>query len=139
MMVLGFLRPEAIPDLASALLGQGIESRFLVLAAGHTAEDVSDPRALFEQALDELRPVRMSREEALRCYAGFISSAIVAGEITALAGAQKIWRAVIESGVRDVADLGPFIYAAAEMEARPTDREFFENAIRDAATRCASW
>lgn len=135
LWVLALLPTEEIPALASDWLAQGLESQSLVELAICSPDESEDIRRRYNLVLSEFGCGGMSQTEALKRYAKYVSGSILTSELTPLVGARLVWRATLNAGLRDFHDLDAFIYAASEMEDRPQDRRFFEQAIRDEAKR----
>jgi len=134
---LGLLSIGKLPEIATTLLCDGIESKALIELAGLTRKEPGAAE-LFEQALEELGCSPLEPIDAVRYYAKAISASIVASEITPLEGANRIWRAVLHVDLHGFHELDPFIYAASEIPDRPWDRKFFEDAIVEEARRWTS-
>jgi hypothetical protein len=64
-----------------------------------------------------------------------VSDSILAGEISPLEGAKRIWNATLAVNPHGWHELDAFIYAASEADSRPEDQEFFEKAIVEEARR----
>ncbi len=137
MWVLGLLHNEELPELAASALAEGFESEGILQLAICSHDETEEIQKFFEQILAENGMGGMSKIEALKHYAKQISNSILSAEITPLDGAKLIWQATINAKERGFHDLDSFIYAASEMEGRPEDKEFFENAIREEARRWA--
>lgn len=131
--MLKLLPTEEIPELASDWLAQDLESRSLLKLAVCSPDESDDIRRLFALVLSELGGGGMSKPEALKHYARHISLSILTAKVSPLVGAKLIWRATLNAGLKDFHDLDGFIYAASEMEDRPKDKAFFEQAIKDEA------
>lgn len=133
--VLGIIPVDDLPDIAAGALCAGFESKSLLELAATSRRETDETRRLFNRALNELGLEPMSKSDALRLYANYISAAMLASEITPLNGAKQIWNAVLDSGMECFHDLDPFIYAASEMEDRRGETEFFEQEILKEAKR----
>jgi hypothetical protein len=135
--VLGLIPSNDLPRIARDALSHGFDSKSLVRLAGLlTPTGWDDTSALFRQALKELGRRTLTRREALKEYARSISASILRLELSPYEGAHAIWMATARAASDpDFHDLDPFIYAASEMEDRPQDWRFFEEAIIDQAKR----
>ena len=133
--VLGLIPTDDLRDIATKALSAGIESKSLVELAGLNRSETDEARKLFEHALNELGCERMGKMDALRNYARVVSASILESDLTPLEGAKRIWQATLGSAPMNFHDLDAFIYAASELESRPQDRAFFEQAILDEAAR----
>ena len=71
----------------------------------------------------------LSKTDMLRIYATYISSLIMGGEVSPKIGAGIISSVSRSHVVPGFHDLDPFNYASSEMEDRPEDKKFFEEAI----------
>jgi hypothetical protein len=136
--ILGLISAGDLPNIATSLLLQGIESKALIELAALSREQAG-AADLFEQALDELGCGAMEPTDALKRYAKTVSTSILASETPPLDGAKRIWRATLYVGAHGWHDLDPFVYAASEAESRPEDRELFERAIIEEARRWSSF
>jgi hypothetical protein len=133
--VLGLIRSDDLPDIATQALSGGIESKSLVELAGLAGNETHEARKLFDQALSELGCKGMEKTDALKRYAKIVSALILALEITPLEGAKRIWRATLNARIDEFHDLDGFIYAASELEDRPEDKALFEKGIIEEARR----
>jgi hypothetical protein len=58
---------------------------------------------------------------------------LLAGQITAIDAARRIWDLALEHRVEDLVELHSFIYAASEWDDRPEEHAAFELGIVEAA------
>lgn len=130
LWVLGLLRVENLPEWASSVLSSEIEDKGVLQLAISSPNDDLDLGMLFESILKANGCGDMSYVDALRLYAKQISKSILSEKLSPINGANLIWHATIKAKQQGFHELDPFIYAASEMEDRPADKEFFENAIR---------
>ncbi|WP_061540200.1 hypothetical protein [Collimonas fungivorans] len=135
MWVLGMLPSAELPKLARSALTDGFESEVILQLAICSPNETEQIQKFFKQILKNGGGGAMSKIEALRHYAKQISSSILSDKISPLDGANLIWRATINAQDREFHELDSFIYAASEMEERPDDKQFFDNAIREEAQR----
>ena len=135
MWLLGLLRNEELPDLAIDAISKGYESESTLQLAVCAKDDSEEIERLFRQMLVEGGGGGMSKIDALKHYAKQISSSILSEKTPPLEGARLIWDATLNAQVNNFHDLDSFIYAASEMEDRPSDKAFFEKAIIDEAKR----
>jgi hypothetical protein len=133
LWVLGLILRDDLPEIAAQVMVQGANSKSLEKLAGLSQTDTREALELFERSLDEMGQKKITKKEALRIYAKYISGLILASQISPLEGANRIWRSVVSSGIIEFHDLDPFIYAASEWESRPEEADFFQEAIRKEA------
>jgi len=135
MWVLGLLRVEELPELAVNALSDGFESEAILRLAVCSIDDSNEINRLFKRVLLEASGGYMPKIEALKHYAKQISMWILSSEVTPRQGARLIWTATINAQEKDFHELDTFIYAASEMDDRPADKAFFEQAILEEAKR----
>lgn len=131
--MLGMISPEEVIAIATDALVLGSDSPSLRELAGASTFQVDDVPRLLEQTSRELGFRELTKEEALIAISADICEQITSGEVRPYDGAKCIWRTVVGSEAPHHHELDPFIYAASELESRPADKEFFENAIREEA------
>lgn len=78
---------------------------------------------------------KMSISQALSIYARSVCAKIVDGSLPPIIGSDKISKVAIENAPDGYVELDPFIYASSEVESRPEDKAFFEDAILEEAKR----
>jgi len=133
--LLGFLRIEELPDIAASALANGFDSESILKLAICSKDEIEEIERLFMQVLKEGGGGTMSKVDALKHYAKQISASILTKETSPLKGATLIWNATLNAQVPNFHELDCFIYAASEIEDRPSDKEFFETAITEEAKR----
>jgi hypothetical protein len=131
--ILGLIFVDDLPDIATDLLSKGLSSESLVKLAGLSDQDSNKAVRLFGSSFEELGFEKMSKIEALKIYAKYISSLILSSELTPKRGAELIWKAKLNANIPEFHDLDAFIYAASEIEDRPEDKAMFEGGIIEAA------
>jgi hypothetical protein len=134
LWILGMLPNEQIPEIAMNALENGLDCNELRMIAGMTKAETGDASSLFETALRSLGRKKLTKIDAFTSFVISISYKIVSRQIAAYKGARMIWDASVKSSI-EMADIGPFIYAASEYEDRPKDQEFFEKEIFKEAER----
>ena len=103
-LVVGILLPERLPDVAISALESGLDSPSLCALAGTPARtDPDDLRALFAQALDELKLRLPSSLEAARILKQYYAAQVAAREIPPREGA----RLIVERVFREIDNLLP--------------------------------
>ncbi len=125
-LVLGLAGPEDLPGAADAALNGGLVSPALIALSD---ADISEARALFDRALNELSVPKPNQREAVMLLARGVASEITNGTIAPYAGAKQIWDLTLCVSIEPISELDPFIYAASEWEERPEDRVKFEQDI----------
>jgi hypothetical protein len=133
--LLGLLHIEELPDLATNALANGFGSESVIKLAICSRDEVEEIERLFKQILKECGGGTMSKLDALKHYAKQISASILSKETPPLEGATLIWNATLSAQIPNYHELDSFIYAASEIEDRPSDKEFFESAIIEEAKR----
>lgn len=133
--LLGFLHIEELPDIAANALANGFDSESILKLAICSKGEIEEIERLFKQVLKENGGGTMSKVDALRHYAKQISASILTKEMSPLKGAIFIWNATLNAQIPNFHELDCFIYAASEIEDRPSDKEFFESAIIEEAKR----
>lgn len=136
---LGLLPLEELPAVAANLLSNGFRSDVLVELSALDSGQSEEVERLFRQMLTESGHGTMSQIEALRIYARSISISILSGEMAPYEGALSIWRATLVVNKPDFHELDTFIYAASEMDDRFAEKQMFEDAIFEEATRWAGY
>jgi len=132
--MLNLLRPEDLPEIATEALANDVESESLLkLACSYPTDYPEDLIRLFKKVLSEVGLGTMSEVDAVRSYAREISTAILDATLSPLEGARRIWHATRRAKIENFHEMDEFIYSASEMEDRPEDKDFFENAIRELA------
>jgi hypothetical protein len=131
MHELGLLSPGEIRSWALAELDEPTDEKLLdVVLCDQDDADCITKHAI---KLFESRGLKkLPTTESLRIYAAYVSSLIVRGEISPRNGADLIASAT-ERYPLEFHDLDPFKYASSEMQDRPEDLAFFENAIMEEA------
>lgn len=129
LWVLGLLKVEQLPKVASDALESGKDSPALRMLASLTVSEIAEAPKLFRCSLEELGFPVLSRLGAAHIYANGIAKQILSGEISPQDGANKLWDASIRMNDSDFHDFDTFIYAASELRTRPADRDFFYNEI----------
>jgi len=135
MWILGIIHIEELPALAEKALSSGIESESILRLAVCSVDESEEITRLIKRILVEAGGGSMLKIEALRYYARQISSLILSSEVTPQQGARLIWTATLKAQEKDFHELDAFIYAASEMDDRPADKVFFEQAIFEEAKR----
>jgi len=133
--VLGLTPIEELPALAENALADGIESESILRLAVCSVGEIDEITRLFKRILVEAGGGNMLKIEALKYYAKQIATQILSSEISPQQGVRLIWTATINAKEKDFHELDAFIYAASEMDDRPADKEFFEQAILEEAKR----
>src|SRR5580704_5138002 len=106
--VLGILRVEQLPRLATEALTAGFRSKLFEKLAACSPEESQLIRQLFEDAIKENGGGKISKLEALREYAKQISVSILDSTISPFEGAKLIWRAATNAGVKEYHELDGF-------------------------------
>ena len=135
LWVLGLIRPEDLPELASRSLMTPATTTTLADLAVCRSDEPELIEKLLLQLFSESRASFPSKRDALRWYACDVSRSILAGTKAPYAGAREIWNATVKAGDKDFHELDGFIYAASEMEDRAIDRPHFEREICEEAKR----
>jgi hypothetical protein len=130
--LLGLISDAELPNLATNALCQGFDSEALLMLSICEPTETYEIRKEFEKFLSESGG-GMSKKDALRWYTKHISTLILASEIPPLVGAKCIVQASLNAAQADFHEADGFLYAESEIEERPTEREFFENAIIEEA------
>jgi hypothetical protein len=136
--VLGLLVADDLPEIATMALQAGADNSWWRQLAGQSSPRMVDASDLLQRALeDDGKPIPDKRSAALR-YASCVSRSILARTITPYDGARAIGRAYTVVDEAPFHDLDTFVYAFSELEDRPADKQFFENAILEEAARWAN-
>lgn len=100
---------------------------------------MSEARALFDRALNELSVSKPDQREAVMLLARDAASEIGGGTVAPYTGAKQIWDLTLCVPIEPIPELDPFIYAASEWEERHEDRVKFErDIIREARSLLGS-
>jgi hypothetical protein len=135
--LLGISTTDDIYEFAIRNLREPVDDNLLAIAIC----DKSDKECIegaAELLFGKLGFGRISLEDALRTLATEVSLQIIDKSLPVRKGAELIVRAVRCADIQDFHELDPFIYAVSEMEERPEDRIFFENALIEEANRWAA-
>lgn len=128
-LLLGLIKLEDLPRIAMNGLSNSSDSDELVQLAICNEGDIDEIERLFDALQINTSSLDMSKIQALRVFAVKIASSIIAGNIAPYDGSRLIWQASINASITGFHELDGFIYAASEMEDRPLDKDFFEQAI----------
>lgn len=135
--LLGVASLGDIYDFAIRELREPVDDNLLAISIC----DKSDEECIRREALSLFEDRGLCdapTREVLRTFATDVSSRILDGSLPARAGADLIVRAVRRADLHDFHELDAFRYAASEMDDRPEDFDFFQNALIEEAQRWAS-
>lgn len=135
--VLGLLDKNVLIGMASDAMNAGDDDEDIVQIAICADSEIDEMRRLFQQLLLKRGGGAMSKIDALKHYAKEISGSILRKTVSPVEGAKAIWRASLGAQIVDFHELDPFIYAASEIDDRPSENAFFVNAIVEEARRWA--
>lgn len=134
LSVLGEQPLESLPGLATDALVRGVDSPSLRELAGTPERAHEDARDLFITACHELGIAIPTPDQARWSLAYEWAQAIVAGELTPIDGARRIWWQAWEHLGRPN-DLTPFVAFASEWEDDPDHQVEYDDDIRREAAR----
>jgi hypothetical protein len=117
-LVIGQLRSDELPEIATQALERGLDSPSLRELAGLSAMGSREARDLFQAAVGEFGMVMPTKEEALLRLVRKTASEIVSGDVPPYEGARWIWRYAANE-VEEEGDLRIFIGLASEREDHP--------------------
>jgi hypothetical protein len=136
LLKLRLIEISRLPALAEALLVKGYDAKALRrLAAEEPDRGVELVRWFNESNRDLGGQEFATQVDAATWLIRDLASRIVAGTLDAYEGARIIWMISLVEAVGSPLETHPFIYTASEYEDRPEDRQFFKQAIIDAARR----
>jgi hypothetical protein len=132
---LGIIAPEKVPDAATELLVQGVESPAVIELAGLHVPTYWQVLPVFERLVEEHALGPIPRDNALWRLAYATAHQITSGAISPLEGATRLWRICTDLGMPDA--LTYFVYLAADYGEGPGDRAteeaWFDARIREHA------
>lgn len=133
LWALDMLPADFLPDAAALALQQGLDGRLTRDLAGASPMSAG-LRERFADVLDELAVDVPPRADAARFLAVKVSSEILTGTLDPFEGARRLGLVSRVAGPT-FRDFDAFIYAESEAEDRPSDREFFAEAIIEEARK----
>lgn len=116
LFVVGRMESDRLPGLAAGWLADGLDSPSLRALAGAELPIMSEVAPLFRKALHEIGVDIPTKDEALMMFARDYAERIVAGSLTAHAGAGLIWWHVTNEMERPSQLLLSFVGAASELD-----------------------
>jgi Cysteine-rich CPCC len=129
--VVGDIRAEDLPDLATNALVRGLDGPTLRALAGENRDDAQSLRDLFALALEELNYPLLDQDSAQWQLIRLTARAIVAGSVDPGDGANQIWRRSLH--VAEEGDLRVFVGLASQLEDHPSSAATLNEAILVAA------
>lgn len=130
---LALILSDDLPTEAARLLEHGITSPALEELAALRPTYTDEAQELFREALRELNLEVPNERDAVLLVAREIAAEILAGHISAKAGARQIWDARSRVWSASVPELDTFIYADCEWDEREQDSDLFTQGILEAA------
>jgi len=132
-LVLGEVRTDELPDEATALLVEGLDSGSLRALAGQDRWDGDRSRDLLGDALKESGSAMPTGSEARRMLAEYLVRSLAEGRRDPYSACREIWSKAWNFGDEDT-DLTPFVGLATEWEESPeSERSAIEDDMRQAA------
>ena len=116
LLVVGRMESERIPGFAAEWLTDGFDSPALRTLAGVESPIMSEVAPLFRKAMHEIGVDIPTKDEALMMLARDYAGRIIAGSLTAHAGAGLIWWHVTNEMERPNHLLLSFVGAASELD-----------------------
>ena len=132
---LGLLRADQLPSVGISLLSAGVDSSALRMLAATDAIQLDEGVQLFESMLSAMGRAPMSKRDAALIFARWISSKLLANDISPIEAAAVISDASVRVDDAAFHDLDVFVYASSEFQDRPEDTEMFSRAVRGEALR----
>ena len=133
---MGELDSDSLPEVGQMALAEDIDSADIRTLSSLQRDESREAVKYFERICEEVwQRAPFSTQRPFKLFVQLVSRRILTKEIGAYDGARKIWEASLRAGKDDAKIADPFVYAASEMEERPTDRQFFVRAIESEARR----
>ena len=130
---LELLLSDELPAAAARVVQLGIVSPALEELAALRPSYTEEAQVLFRDALRELKLEVPNERDAVLLIAREIAAEILAGHVSAKAGARRIWDARSRAWSASVPELDTFIYADCEWDERERDSDLFTQGVIEAA------
>jgi hypothetical protein len=139
LRTLGFLTSDELVRMAEGAVAGGCDNENIFQLSICSPNERDEANALFEKVKLDYGSSSMTMLEALHEYARFTAASILNEEISPSDGAKLIWKATLAAKLPDFHELDGFIYAASEIDDRPSERPLFEAGILREAERISSY